>query len=165
MATITDSHLASLEKEARRARWIERHKNVLMLVVIACFALAGGVAGMGVGHWLGVQQERAERVKEIQNLQQLLSQAISRLGPIANQVQAAVATAQQAADIASEAADKVDEAAARAGKAADKTNAAAAKVGAAATSVQQAARPHAAPATLVTREVQETNRRLRETRK
>lgn len=165
MATITDSQLASLEKEARRARWIERHKNVLMLVVIACFALAGGLAGLGVGHWFGVQQERAERVSEIKNLQVLLGKAIDRLGPIASQVQEAVATAQQAADTASEAADKVDEAALRAGKAADKTSAAAAKVGAAVTSVQQATRPQAAPSALVTRQVQETNRRLQESRK
>lgn len=165
MATVSDSHLAGLEKEARRARWIHRHKNVLMLVVIACFALAGAVAGMGVGHWVGVQQERAERVTEIQRLQDLLGQAIGRLGPLASKVEEAVATAQQAADTASEAAGKVDEAAVRAGKAADKTSAAAAKFGAAASTVQQAARPPPAPATLATREVQETNRRLRETRK
>lgn len=165
MATITDSQLAGLEKEARRARWIDRNKHVLMLVVVACFALAGGVTGMGVGHWLGVQQERAERVTEIQRLQGLLGQAIGRLGPIASQVQEAVATAQQAADTASEAAGRVDDAAVRAGRAADKASTAAAKVGAAASTVNQAARPPSAPATLATREVLETNRRLRETRK
>jgi len=169
MATISDSQLAGLEREARRARWIDRNKHVLMLIVVACFALAGGVLGLGIGHWLGVQQERAERVTEIRSLQGLLGQAIGRLGPIASQVQVAVATAQQAADTASEAAGKVDEAAVRAGKAADKASTAAAKVGAAANTVNQAARPAPAPApapaTLATREVLETNRRLKETRK
>ena len=167
MATITDSQLASLEKEARRARWIDRNKHVLMLIVVACFALAGAVAGMGVGHWLGVQQERAERVTEIQRLQGLLGQAIGRLGPIANQVEEAVETAQQAANTASQAAGKVDDAAVRAGRAADKATTAAAKAGAAASTAHQATRPAPtpAPATLATREVLETNRRLKENRK
>ncbi|MCR8956272.1 hypothetical protein M0765_000555 [Variovorax sp. S2] len=167
MATITDSQLASLEKEARRARWIDRNKHVLMLVVVACFGLAGAVAGMGVGHWLGVQQERAERVTEIQRLQGLLDKAIGRLGPIANQVEEAVETAQQAANTASQAAGKVDDAAVRAGRAADKASTAAAKAGAAASTAHQAARPAPAPApaTLATREVLETNRRLKENRK
>ncbi len=167
MPTITESQLGDLERVARRARWIEQNKNALMLVVIACFAFAGGMAGMGIGHWLGVQQERAERVTEIKSLQQLLGQAINRLGPIATQVEEAVASAQQAVDTASEAAGKVDEATARAGKAAEKASTAADKVGAAATTVRQAARPPPppAPASLATREVRETNRQLRESGK
>jgi hypothetical protein len=142
MATLTDSRFAALEKRARRAHWVERHKNGLMLAVIACFTLAGVVGGLGVGHWLGAQQERAERVTEVTRMQELLSQAITRLGTLAPKVEQAAATVAQTAD---QVTDRMDGAVLRLDEAAAKADAVAARV--AAVKPATAARPHHDPAT------------------
>lgn len=128
MATVTDSELAALEKQARRTQWIERHKNALMLTVIACFTLAGVMGGLGVGHWLGAQQERAERTAEIARMQDLLSQAITRLGTLTPKVEQAAAAVAQTAD---QVTDRMDGAALRLDEATLAAQAAAAKAAAA----------------------------------
>lgn len=178
MATLTDSQLgalAALEKQARRAHWIDRNKNVLMLAAIACFTLAGLVVGLGVGHWMGAQQERAERSAEIARMQDLLSQAITKLGTIAPKVEQAAATVAQTADQVSdrmdgaasrldEAASKADAVAAKATSAAAKATVAAARAGTAAATAREAAEPIAAPAPAVTRAVREANQRMKDAR-
>jgi hypothetical protein len=77
-----------------------------------------------VGHWLGAQQERAERTVEIARMQDLLSQAITRLGTLTPKVEQAAAAVAQTAD---QVTDRMDGAALRLDEAAVAAQAAAAK--------------------------------------
>lgn len=90
-----DSDLSALEPAKRMPRAIRK--------AFEAVAVLGGLVGGGaaVGYWAGVQQERADRIAEIERLQQAYDRRLDTLsGRVGVAAQAATAAAEKADDAA-----------------------------------------------------------------
>jgi hypothetical protein len=104
-----DSDLQGIETLKRLPRTVRKWFEML---VVLC-GLVGG--GMGVGYWGGIQQERADRIAEIERLRQAYDQRLSnlsgRVGVAADTAATAAARADDAASAAQNAAQAAKQAA------------------------------------------------------